>query len=87
MKHEVRRIEIDGTSGMQAEAQSVSRTKFQVSTFNYFLYIVCIQRIMAFWNTMVKSRSSIISVYGSCPSPSTGVVAMAMRSHCAVKID
>ena len=33
---EVRRIETDGTSGMRAEAQSVSSTNFQVSTFKAF---------------------------------------------------
>ncbi len=87
---EVRRIETDGTSGMQAKAQSVLRTKFQVSTFKAF-QLFSVHNLHpahhGILNTMVKSRSSIIPFHGSCQSPSTGVVAMAMCSHCAVKID
>jgi hypothetical protein len=60
---EVRRIETDGTSGMQAEAQSVSRTEFQVSTFKAFqLFSVhnLHPRIMAFWTQWWNQGSQLL---------------------------
>jgi hypothetical protein len=91
---EVRRIETDGTSGMQAEAQSVSRTKFQVSTFEAFQLFSVHNLHPAHHGIFehnvefkVVNYSSSRFMLKSLVGPSTGVVAMAMCSHCAVKID
>ena len=59
-------------------------SKFQLSKlFNYFLYIICIQRTMAFLNTMLNSRSSIIPVHGSCSSPSSDPRQVLSQWRCA----
>jgi len=79
---------------MQAEAQSVSRTKFQVTTFEAFQLFSVHNLHPAHHGIFehnvefkVVNYSSSRFMLKSLVRPSTGVVAMAMCSHCAVKID